>query len=475
MELPYNILWIMTNQQRYDCVSCFGQDYVATPNIDSIAGQGVCFDRHYTSSPLCAPARASLATGRYSHNCGSTVNAVFWPEHGEMEHATINRDEITVGQRLADAGYRVSQVGVDHVYTDPRDLQRKAFDDFYSFSDYEKDYYPLHGAPGYNAKKHVVKCHEATQREAFDVSYSGPIPGQHPLDKDEFIDFVLARRAADFLSQTEDDHPWALFCYLWAPHPPLVWPKPYCNSFSPQDIDLPPNVGVTGRGQTRLHETHGPGQTAAVITERDQWKPTWAAYLGGCQLVDEAIGVVLEAARRRSDWDRTLVVFLSDHGEQLGAHKCFQKMVCYEESIHVPMIICDPRASTRGQRTGELTSHIDIAPTILDYAGQPIASNVQGLSLRSLVNEPGAPLARDAVFCEYNGNVGWNYHQRCVVIDRWKYIDNIGVDQELYDLKNDPYEMDNVIDTAPNDILASLRERLSEWMTTTDDFLLDQA
>jgi arylsulfatase A-like enzyme len=69
MELPYNILWIMTDQQRYDYVSCFGQDYVATPNIDSIAGQGVCFDRHYSSSPLCAPARASLATGRYSHNC----------------------------------------------------------------------------------------------------------------------------------------------------------------------------------------------------------------------------------------------------------------------------------------------------------------------------------------------------------------------------------------------------------------------
>ncbi len=146
-------------------------------------------------------------------------------------------------------------------------------------------------------------------------------------------------------------------------------------------------------------------------------------------------------------------------------------MVCYEDSIHLPMIIRDPHAPAAGQRCSALTSHIDIAPTILDFAGIPIPDNIQGQSLRQLISKPDDSWKRAAVFSEYNGNVGWNYYQRCVVTDQWKYIDNIGLDQELYNLRDDPYEMRNVIDTAPKNLVRKLQDRLHQWMRQTGDFL----
>ena len=241
--------------------------------------------------------------------------------------------------------------------------------------------------------------------------------------------------------------------------------------FEPSDIHLPPNVGRVSAGASALHGQHASGQLAKIFTKPEQWKSSWAAYLGGCALADEAVGIILDAARGRSDWDRTLVIFHPDHGEQLGAHNCYQKMVCYEDSIHLPMIIRDPHAPAAGQRCSALTSHIDIAPTILDFAGIPIPDSIQGRSLRQLISKPDGPWRRAAVFSEYNGNVGWNYYQRCVVTDQWKYIDNIGVDQELYNLRDDPYEMQNVIDTAPKNLVRKLRDRLHQWMHQTGDFL----
>ena len=467
-----NILWIMTDQQRYDGVRAFGGDQVQTPALDSLAGEGVCFDRHYTTCPLCVPARGSLATGRYPHSCGSTVNAIFWKKEGEQEHATLNADERTAGERLVEAGYRVGHVGVDHVVTAPRDRRRKAFELFYDFSDYgahsrERD------LPGYDASKHQVECTESTAKHTRVGPYSGPQPGRHPVDAGDFVDFVWADQAVGFLERQDGERPWALLVHLWAPHPPLVWPEPYCSMYDPAKIVLSANVGVAGEGRSALHDRHGPGQLGRSVERIEDWKATWAAYFGGCTLADDAIGKVLAAARAREDWDRTVAIFHPDHGEQLGAHRCYQKMTCYEESIHLPLIVRAPGAAP-GRRS-VLTSHIDITPTILDYAGVAIPGNVQGWSLRAIAESADAGFDRDAVFCEYSGNIGWNYFQRCIVTDRWKYIDNVGVDRELYDLAEDPLEMRNLIEEGPREVVAEMQDRLRRWMEETGDFLLSEA
>ena len=300
--------------------------------------------------------------------------------------------------------------------------------------------------------------------------YSGPQPGRHPVDAENFLDFVWARKAVEFLDAQDDGTPWALFVYLWAPHPPLVWPEPYCGMYDPAAIRLSPNVGVPGEGRSVLHDRHGAGQLGRFFSKAEDWKATWAAHFGGCTLADDAIGRVLDAARARDDWGKTVTIFHPDHGEQLGAHRCYQKMTCYDESIHLPLIVRAPGA-TPGRR-GVLTSHVDIAPTLLDYTGVRDPGNLQGLSLRDIVESGDAVLDRDAIFSEYNGNAGWNYFQRCAVTEGWKYIDNVGVDRELYDLKSDPYEMRNLIDEAPADVVDEMRQRLRTWMEETGDFLL---
>lgn len=461
----------MTDQQRYDGVGAFGGEQVRTGHLDALAAEGVCFDRHYTTCPLCVPARGSLGTGRYPHSCGSTVNGVFWKEHGEMEHARLNPDECTVGERLLEAGYRVGHVGVDHVITEPRDRRRRAFDFFFDFADYGtwcsgKEF------PGYDAGKHQVECTESTARHTHVGPYSGPQPGRHPVDAKDFVDFVWAREAVGFLERQGGEEPWALFVHLWAPHPPLVWPEPYCDMYEPGEMTLTPNVGVTGKGRSALHDRHGPGQLGRSVEKVEEWKATWAAYFGGCTLADDAIGEVLGAARAREDWDNTVTIFHPDHGEQLGAHRCYQKMTCYEESVHLPLIVRAPGAAPGRRRV--LSSHVDIAPTILDYAGVAVPANVQGRSLRAVAESAGAGFDRDAVFCEYSGNIGWNYFQRCIVTDRWKYIDNVGVDRELYDLADDPFEMRNLIDAGPREVVVEMQDRLRAWMDQTGDFLTAQ-
>ena len=465
-----NILWIMTDQQRLDGVGAFGGAQVHTPHLDSLAAEGVCFDRHYTTCPLCVPARGSLATGRYPHSCGSTVNAIFWKEHGELEHATLGPRERTAGERLLEAGYRVGQIGVDHVITEPRDRQRKAFDLFYDFSDYGK-WASQRNLPAYDAASHRVETEESAGGHTRVGPYSGPQPGRHPQRAEDFADFVWADRAVEFLEETEDgEEPWALFLYLWAPHPPLVWPEPYCSMYDPEAIALAPSVGVPGEGRSELHDRHAAGQLGSFIKNREDWKPTWAAYFGGCTLADDALGRVLDAARGREDYDRTAVVFHPDHGEALGMHRCYQKMTCYEECIHLPLIVRLPNAAPG--RRAVLTSHVDVAPTLLDCAGLAPPGNAQGVSLAPLVDDPAARFDRDAVFCEYSGNVGWNYFQRSVVAERWKYIDNPGVDRELYDLVEDPYEMHNRINDAPGSVLDQMQDRLETWQKDTGDFLV---
>ena len=462
-----NILWLMTDQQRYDCVGALGPHQVRTPNLDTLAEEGVCFDRHYTSCPLCIPARGSLATGRYPHSCGSMVNAVFWPDEGEIEHATLGAAERTVGERLLQAGYRVGQVGVDHVITEPRDRQRRAFEYFYDFTDYW-EYCRKHDLPSYDAKQHQVVCAESSRAGTRTSPYSGPQPGRHPVDRADFTDFVWADKAAEFLSRQDGSAPWALFAFLWAPHPPLVWPEPYCSMYEPEAISLPSNVGVRGEGRSILHDRHAAGQLGTFIKNRDDWKPTWAAYFGGCTLADDALGRILASARAREDWDNTVVLVTSDHGENLGAHQCYQKMTCYEESIHLPLIVRAP--GLRPGRRSALTSHVDVAPTLLEFAGIDIPDNTQGTSLRGLAENGGANWDRDTVFCEYSGNVGWNYLQRCAVTERWKYIDNLGVDRELYDLEADPGEMRNLLRDAPKQVVNELSDRLHTWMQQTGDF-----
>lgn len=463
--MPPNVVWIMTDQHRRDCVGAYSDRPVATPHLDRLAGRSVVFDRHYSTCPLCVPARSSLHTGRYPHSCGAIING--FGAQGDVTASTLDPGEITIGELMAQGGYHVGHVGVDHVRSDPPMATKKAFAQFTNARQY-RQYLSERDLELPDMRPHQHECPTRFGKEIRPHFFSAPNPGRHPFAPEDFQDVFFAREASRFIMQAPEEQPFFLMCFFWMPHPPFVIPEPYLSMYSPDAVKLPPNVPGTQEGKPRMHREHLPGQVGAGKSQQE-WRAAWAAYYGCVTLVDECIGQVLDALHQRGAQDETVVVFHPDHGEMLGAHEYFQKMVCYEEAIHLPMMVSRPGV-TPGRRHC-LTSHVDIAPTILQCAGLGLPDAMQGTSLCGVLDDPAHPHP-GAVFSEYNGNVVPDLYQRCIVSGRHKYIWNQGDTEELYDLQEDPYEEHNIVDAGGRQAdRAQLRAALREWMAQTDDFL----
>ena len=460
-----NILFIMTDQQRLDSIGAYGSHYGASPNLDALASESVVFDAHYTSCPLCVPARCSLATGRYPHTNGALVNA-FSPD-ADPTSGRLGPDERTLFEHPAELGYVQYHVGIHHVRTDPELRDRVSFAQFTSRDAYCQ-YLAAKGLVPYDHRPYQARVMERARDHVYPSLFSAPWPGRHPLAVEDYQDMFFARQAVDALECVPTDSPWAVFCYFWAPHPPFVAPEPYYSLYDPRDIELPPNTMAPLH--IPRHMDHLPGAVACQQPNLSDWRLSWAVYLGMVRLVDDCVGQVLAALSAREDADRTLTVFTTDHGEQLGAHSLFQKMNLYQESVHVPFLLRVPGA--RPGRRAAITSHVDIMPTILDHAGTKPPASVAGTSLRRLVDDAGSP-HRDVAYIEYNGNVAITVPQRAIVEPPHKLIYTEGPYLELYDIDQDPYEMDDLAgQPAHAKEYRRLRQRLDRWMLETGDWVL---
>jgi len=462
--VPPNIVWIMTDQHRRDCVGAYSDRPVQTPNLDRLAERSVVFDRHYSTCPLCVPARSSLHTGRFSHSCGAVINGF---SGGDYEASLLNDDEVTVAELMADAGYHVGHIGVDHVRARRPVRDRGCLADYVSNADHRR-HIEERGLSLPDLSAHQHPCPTRFGDAVRMVRFSAPNPGRHPFAPEDYLDVFFAERGARFIEEAPSDRPFFLMCFLWLPHPPFVIPEPYRSMYSPLDVELPTNIPGTQDGKPRMHLSHLPGQVGAGRAI-DAWRETWAAYYGCVTLVDECIGRVLDAVAARGADDETAVIFHPDHGEMLGAHGYFQKMVCYEESIRLPLLVSAPGADA-GRRDC-LTSHIDIMPTILELGGVSAPDRVQGRSLLPVARDS-STTHWDALFSEYNGNVVRDTFQRCVVSGDHKYIRNHGDIDELYNLREDPHEMRNIAaEPSARSMRDELRSRLAQWMAETGDFI----
>lgn len=465
MKQPHIIL-LIADQLRRSVLGCYGGPFGATPNLDALAGSSVRFDSHATNSPLCVPARNALATGAWPHTNGAMVNA--WvPE--EEPWGTCKGVE-SYYERLAGAGYDVQHVGIDHMRADPPlpdrheritfDLTRKQHQEYLRSLGLDEPAWPQCKTPTL----------EYALGKPYVTTYTNPNTGQWPHEAEHFFDLWLADRIVERIETADPSQPLALMGMFWSPHCPLVAPEPYYSMFDPDALELPDNVGRWTQGHSPMHLTTLTGHVGASLTI-EQWRKSWAVYLGLVRMLDEAVGRVLDALKRRGFWDDALVVFTSDHGEMLGSHRMFQKMCMYEDSIRVPMLVKAPGPDMPGDERIQLSQHLDLAATFCDYAGiEPPARN-QGQSIRPIVENPAAP-DRDAIFCEFNGNSGRSFQQRCVITPTHKFIYNHGWDEELYDLAADPGEATNLCQADPPPPQADvLRTRLADWMRETNDYL----
>lgn len=480
-----NVLLILTDQQRPDTLGYRGQTPCHTPNINRIAGEGIAFDRAVCTSPLCSPSRASLFASQYPHQLGMMTN-----------HNTLQAPP-----RLTDA---LKAMGYHTAYSGKVHLQPSAKPEVLFRSKEEQEArYRLEGyefkagearvidrwferTAGESIADYTEWCEQQGLPNGFPYAderlrthrqpaMSIPKTAVMEMDVQDTIDGWTTNFALQFFAERPQNRPFFHVCSYVGPHPPFKVPEPYYSMYDPADIPEPPNFHPTTnkpRANTtsfyhQLWRDHG--------DDWDAWKKTMAVYWGYCTLVDDQIGMLLAALEADGVLDDTLVIFASDHGEMLGSHGLWHKMMPYEEAVRVPLAMRLPGVIQPGLRSTAVTSLIDIAPTILAVCGADIPAEYVGRDLSPTFAD-GAEFQDDAYrFIEHKPLGEWHgtVEFRAVVDDRYKYVFNQGDLDELYDLHADPYELDNRIDAPElSAIQARLKGRLLHWMQETGDPLL---
>jgi arylsulfatase A-like enzyme len=431
-----NVVVLMCDHHRFDALGCLGNGLAHTPNLDRLAEQSVRFDNCFTQSPVCAPARHSLATGRYCHAHGVLTN----------DHRP-DRALTTIAHALQPLGFRRVQAGHMH-WTDP------AMDTGYerwAASPRDARHTWLRTLPERIAEHSRWEAHSITRRTT---------GGPSPRTRDQYLGHLVATEAIRQIeSAVERDERFLCWAAFPEPHPPYRPPRDIYLQFdqaqtpipqqAPPDAPVPPDYVLELRREW------------AHLTEVEV-RQILAGYYGMVELADAYCGMVLDALDQLGVREETIVLWTVDHGDQMWEHQLFLKFVMYEASVHVPLLIQVPGLEPRVCR--ELVEHVDLFPTICELVGADVPATVQGTSLGSLLANPDgeAPRGwRDAVF----SHIG---KLQMVRTHDYKLNVHDGEPVELFDLKRDLQEFYNLIgNPAYAEITASMLSRLTAWQHAT--------
>jgi len=441
-----NILWICTDQQRFDTLGCYGNRYVHTPNIDRLAAEGVVFLHTYAQNPVCTPSRAAFLTGRYPRTTRCRQNG-----------QNIPRDELLITRILADAGYDCGLIGKLHISScEPRacGTMEPRIDDGYS-----EFHWSHHPTPSWAANEYAQWLLERG------VSFDEVKGGNHPeckyvqigIPKEYHQTTWCAERAITFIrARAEDNRPWLLSINPFDPHHPFDPPAEYLSRYNIDEIPLPAyrEGELENKPIFQQIDHRGaydrPGYMAFdEMSERDH-RLVRAAYYAMIDLIDEQVGRIIQALEETGQRDNTIIIFMSDHGEMLGDHGIYLKgPYLYDGAVRVPLIISYPKRFVKGVRSEALVELFDIAPTILEAVGIERPAGMQARSLMPiLVGETDPHTHRDSVYCEYYN--AWKHKEAFATMVRTrthKLVLFHGTEpSELYDLEKDPCEHDNLWD-----------------------------
>ena len=488
-----NILFIMADQLRADYLGCAGHPAMRTPNIDALAADGVMFDRAYSQAPVCGPSRMSFYTGRYVINHGSTYNYV-----------PLRVGEWTMGDHLRPLGYRVALIGKTHMKPDIVGMQRLGIDPESSlgvlvsecgFEPYERDdgLHPdqsLDPDLAYNVWLRGLGYDSANPWHDYANSAVGSdgevlsgwylrhaaLPARVREEHSETA--YMTDRAMAFIDEAGDT-PWCLHLSYIKPHWPYVAPDPYHRMYGIEDV-LPANRGAAERhhenpvvGAFRQHEE------SVNFCKEEVRRTVIPTYMGLISQLDHHLGRLFGFVQERGLWDDTLIVFTSDHGDYLGDHWLGEKDLFHEEVSRLPMIVRDPSPAadaTRGTRTDRLIESIDLVPTFVEAAGGETLDHVlEGRSLMPLLHGDSPDGWRGAVFAECDYAYRHARHHLGVGADEcrafmvrtadWKLNVYQGFGAELFDLRNDPGELNDLGDDPGHAaIRGELHTVLEDWL-----------
>lgn len=488
-NLP-NILFIMTDQLRFDCIAANGNKIIHTPNLDRLASRSANFSSAFVQSPVCTPSRACFFTGRYAHAHKNRVN-----------YTSLDEKEILLPKYLQNAGYQTALIGKSHLYYNypptPLEANRTGFefvelhdgvhatDPYSAYVDWRMKNDPMKKVYYRELAKNLPKLskklspQENPFRSAIDQYYT-----------DTSWTSILTRQYLEKFAQTQK--PFFLFSSFWKPHSPFEVPIPFDSMYNDVEIPLP-------KKETRENILNLPPALAKLIlrdeyrnrkpvydmdTEQLQW--IYRSYYGTVSHIDREVGLILKTLEETGMADNTIILFTSDHGDQLLEHGLMGKNVFYESSVRIPLMISYPNTIVP-DNYNELVMSIDVLPTLFDIIGMPEPYNCQGQSLMPLITGSGQTFkSRECVFSEnvmpeVFANI-FNFKKNKGVMgilhpdgkmartEQWKYNYYPQGYQELYDLKNDPGEFNNLADNLDYcKVVREMKGRILDWIITASE------
>ena len=431
-----NIVWIFGDQHRGQAVGYVGDPNARTPHLDRLAAEGTTFTGAISGSPLCCPARGTLLTSRYSHQCVPGHQHQLPPEYP------------TIATTFSDAGYHTAYFGKWHLDGFQETVGERAAmhivpperrGDFDHWIGYENNNSQwdcwVHGGEGDNA-------------------FHYPLPG---YETDALTDLLI-----DHLREQVTEHreqPFFAILSVQPPHDPYVAPAEFMAHYTPGTIQLRPNV-----------------PQVASITETA--RQDLAGYYAMIENLDWNLGRIQSALAEMGIARKTHIMFFSDHGDQHGSHGQFRKTAPWEESIRVPLVIGGhiPRYEHLSGRIAAPISLIDIAPTTLGLCGLDTPDWMQGTDYsgyrirdRQIVNEPDSAYLQSVIPTRHHDSIDRPW-RGIVTRDGWKYVVLEGQPWLLFNLNVDPYEQVNLAhNTRYSEQRSRLQARLEAWIRETDD------
>jgi len=472
-----NLLFVWADEQRPDTMAAYGNHKIHTPFFNRLGREGLVLENAYVSQPVCTPSRSTVMTGYWPHTSGCVRNNIPLPEElpclpeilGDRDYATGYFGKWHLGDEVfAQHGFQEWQSIEDNYrkYYRP-DRDRTHMSSYWSFLR-EKGYEPDDLSEG-----------------VFTRTFAARLPIEHCKPK------FLELKTCDFLARHKRD-PFILYVNFLEPHMPFFGPLD--NEHDPAEVDLPRNFNdpldddEPLRYRLLAERYRVQGADGIELKDEQGWRRLIANYWGLVTQVDRSVGAMLKALEDLGLDDSTIVVYTSDHGDMMGAHRLLAKTVMYEEAVKVPWLMRLPGAKPR-MIPGRF-SHIDMVPTLLDLLGKPVSSELPGRSLRSVLS--GEQNQDRDVFIEWSSdgeNLGTSSRvlasdaerkqaiaanvRTVITQDGWKLCLSHGDKSQLYNLVEDPGETRNLFYAGQcPEVINRLSRRVEDWQVSVKDRLI---
>lgn len=459
MSKKPNIIFIITDQQRYDTINALGYDYMETPNLDRLVNEGVTFTNCYVTGASCVPARASLFKGVYPHTSGILKNADSW-QHSWVEN-------------LRDGGYNTVNVGKMHTWplNTPCGFNHRFVvenkDRFLEGRHFYDEWDKACRARGMVKQQRVLYRQREDYKEAMGAFL-------WELDEDMHSDFFVGNFAKWWLKEFPNKEPLFMQIGFPGPHPPYDPTPEYAERYINKEIPMQEYSQVDIDSQPEpyknlmIHNTEVDHDSIVhtLTPTHEQRHKQRAYYLANVTMIDEKIGEIMQTLEEEGYLEDSIIVFTSDHGDCLTDHGHTQKWTMYDQVNRMPCIVWAPKYFEGGRKIDTLIQQMDLAPMLLEMAGVEIPQEFEAKSVLPLLRGEQSKI-RDYVFCEQGRDDHFETCDFMTMVRDERYKLTHFVDREdglLFDLKHDPNEMYNLWDD-PNyaEIKIQLIQKICNW------------